>query len=59
LQSLLDGQQFAVNAGWNEALSIKKPQYYKFTTIPEGNGWWGIFIVDRKNNIVYAWGGLL
>ena len=59
LQSIFDGQQYATDAGWNEALSIKKPKYYKFTTIPEGTGWWGILIVDRKNNTVYAWGGLL
>ena len=59
LQSILDGQQYATDVHWNEALAINKPEYYKFTTIPEGTGWWGIFIVDREHNTVYAWGGLL
>lgn len=53
------GNQYADAVDWNKALSIENPEYYKFTTIPEGTGWWGIFIVDRKNNTVYAWGGLL
>lgn len=59
LQSLFDGQRYATDVGWNKALAIKKPEYYKFMTTPEGTGWWGVFIVDRKHNMIYAWGELL
>lgn len=51
--------KYASAVDWNKVLFVKKPEYYKFTTIPEGTGWWGIFIVDRKQKTIYAWGGLL
>lgn len=51
--------KYATEANWNEAIVIKKPQYYKYITLPDGTGWWGIFIVDREHHTVYAWGGLL
>jgi hypothetical protein len=58
LNNVIDNK-YANAVDWNKALFVKKPQYYKFTTIPEDTGWWGIFIVDRKHKTIYAWGDLL
>jgi len=54
------GNRYAAAVGWGDLVSAVKPEYYNFGWNPnQGQGWFGIIVVDRRRGDFYINGGLL
>ena len=54
------GNRYATAVGWGDLAEAAKPEYYDFRWNPnQGQGWFGIIVVDRQRGDFYINGTLL
>ena len=51
--------RYAAAVGWGDLDKAIKPEYYSYCWNPQGQGWFGIIVVDRQQGDFYVNGGLL
>jgi hypothetical protein len=44
---------------WDEVIRAPRPEQYHFSATEQGQGWYGFFVLDRKEGIVYLWAIIL
>lgn len=49
---------YAATVGWEKALLVAKPRYYRFHKEPLGTGWAGEMLIDPAQKIIYLRGDL-